>query len=281
MCERQKNSLQTLVKTVDDKKNLPLFLPTFSPNFFGTLVYDVWIIGKHVLVTFNQPKHALFSRDLIAQNGGRKPEWMWSGSQFSGWVGTYVCYKNTKIKTENRGASGQTGFRPNLSISQPLYVSSLLFYASATALLYHSANYHVFNVWKNEFACFLRFTKRNLPIFAVRKALKTALVKPSGLRVRYCYGYNVANYIDIHLRQNPSLNVCPLAHTFLGWEKFNDFLSGRIFFPFKVNGMLSSSTVRIICLLIFLVICTPKSPSFTLLCLLLSVTMSPSSTEIS
>lgn len=90
----------------------------------------------------------------------------------------------------------------------------------------------------------------------------------------------VVNCINVHLRQNPSLNVCPLVHTFLGWEKFKDFLSGRIFFPFKVNEMLSSSTTRVICLLMFLAICTPVSPSFTLLSLVLSVTTPLRSTVI-
>ena len=41
-----------------------------------------------------------------------------------------VAYKDTKNKQENGGASRQTRFRPNLSISPPLSVSSLLFFCS-------------------------------------------------------------------------------------------------------------------------------------------------------
>ena len=40
----------------------------------GKLTSNAWTNGKNVLVTFNQSKHALYSRDLCdtSQNGGRK-----------------------------------------------------------------------------------------------------------------------------------------------------------------------------------------------------------------
>ena len=44
------------------------------------------------------------------------------------WNVSSVAFKDSKNKQKNGGASGQTGFRPNLSISQPLSVSSLLFF---------------------------------------------------------------------------------------------------------------------------------------------------------
>ena len=44
------------------------------------------------------------------------------------WNVSSVAFKDSKNKQKNGGASGQTGFRPNLSISPPLSVSSLLFF---------------------------------------------------------------------------------------------------------------------------------------------------------
>ena len=67
VCERNKNSRQTCWQTVGVKQNLPLFSPTFHRHFgVDKLVSDVWTIGKHELVTVNQPNYALYSRDLFA-----------------------------------------------------------------------------------------------------------------------------------------------------------------------------------------------------------------------
>ena len=49
------------------------------------------------------------------------------------WDVSSLAYNDAKKTKENEGASGQTGFRPNLSTSPPPFVSSLLFFCFTTS----------------------------------------------------------------------------------------------------------------------------------------------------
>jgi len=71
----QKQSANTLANCWRQIELVSILANFFSMQRFrvGKLVFDVWTVCKHVLLTINQSKHALCSRDLrdTSQNGGR------------------------------------------------------------------------------------------------------------------------------------------------------------------------------------------------------------------
>ena len=112
----------------------------------GKRVSDVWTIAKHVFVTVNQPKHALYLRDIIVWKltkcRTQVATFIFIEEVLSGCVKRFISSlqrytKNKQKKIEE--LEGQTRFRPKLSISPPLPVSSL--YSSSVSLFYVSTNY--------------------------------------------------------------------------------------------------------------------------------------------
>ena len=115
-----------------------------SPQVFhqrfrvGKLVLDVWMIGIHVLVTANQSKHVLYSRDLYARSFTKWGTQIHGrASQLSGREGlSSIAYKDTKIQTKESGGAGwKTEFRPNLSF--PEHFLFLLFFCFPVVREYH------------------------------------------------------------------------------------------------------------------------------------------------